>query len=255
MGNTTQFDASGNPIYTLDSSGNAEFGGDLTLGKIDRPEIPAPDTLTLYTTDGTSVKLIDNAGTITSVVSSTPSFTDVTVTNDLTVQNSANIANTLDVGGDLNVTGDSALSGALGVTGNLSVTGIGQQKFVAKASSTARNTTVTPAADPELVLTVDANSTYMVDCVLAWTSGGGGFRADWTAPAGATMVWTDNDGAGVGALGTDVTFAATTGTSFAGALVVGGTAGSITLRWAQNTSNAADTTLLAGCYLSVRKVA
>ncbi|MFJ8900042.1 hypothetical protein [Streptomyces sp. NPDC102370] len=132
---------------------------------------------------------------------------------------------------------------------------IGQSRAVVKTLDTSRTSTATPAADPHLFLTVAANATYIVEAVGVWTSGGGGFRIDWTAPNGATMVWTDNDGAGSAALGDDLTFAATTGTTFQGALITGNTAGTLTLRWAQNTSNAAATVLKAGCYLRLERVA
>ncbi|MGW2497285.1 collagen-like triple helix repeat-containing protein [Streptomyces pseudogriseolus] len=132
---------------------------------------------------------------------------------------------------------------------------IGQSRAVVKTADTSRASTITPAADPHLALTVAANATYIVEAVGVWTSGGGGFRVDWTAPSGASMVWTDNDGAGSAALGDDLTFAATTGTTFQGALITGSTAGTLTLRWAQNTSNTAATVLKAGCYLRLERVA
>lgn len=110
---TTIQNAVGVPIYKLNSDGSAAFSGDVTLGVIDRPEIPQPNTVTLYTDDGTSVKLIDNTGTITSVVSSTPTF------NSLTVSNTANIE------GDLNVLGittlDTTIASSVRVSSNLTV--------------------------------------------------------------------------------------------------------------------------------------
>lgn len=143
---------------------------------------------------------------------------------------------------------------SLAVGINLSVVGVGRDIFVVKSASTSRNTTVTPTADPNLTVSVAANATYMVQCVVAWTNGGGGFRCDWGAPAGATMVWTDNDGSGLPTLTTQDVFSATTGTTLSGALVTTGTSGTFALQWAQNTSNAANTTLLAGCYLWLRRV-
>lgn len=106
-----------------------------------------------------------------------------------------------------------------------------------------------------MILPVVANATYIVEAVLVWTNGGGGFRADWSAPSGASMVWTDNDGAGAADLGTDLTFSVTTGTTFQGALVIGATAGNLVVRWAQNASNTAATVLLAGSYLKLERVA
>lgn len=205
-----------------------------------------------------------------------PSYVPVIATGRAVTSASLTTTGDVTVGDDLAVTGDSALTGTLGVTGatslttvsssglatlasasvtgNLSVTGVGQDQVVVKSANTSRNTTVAPADDPHLLLPVTANATYLLECTTAWTNGGGGMRFDWTGPAGATMVWTDNDGVGVGALGTDVTFTTTNGCTIKGALVVAGTAGNVTLRWAQNTSNAADTVLLAGCYLWLRRV-
>lgn len=156
---------------------------------------------------------------------------------------------------DLTTT-QSSIGGNKTFTGNVVVsTGIGADLYVTKASSTSRNTTTTVTSDPNLTLTVAANATYVVDCTVVWTNGGGGFRCAWTGPAGATMVWTDNDGAGNGTISTQSTFSATVGTTLKGALVTSGTSGTFALQWAQNTSNAANTTLLAGCYLWLRRVA
>ncbi len=158
-------------------------------------------------------------------------------------------------GGNLSVGGSSTVSGNSTVAGNLTVTGVGQQRTVVKPAGTSRNTTVVPASDPDLTFPVVTGATYLVECVVAWANGGGGFRATWSVPAGASMVWTDNDGAGAAAASSTVTFSATTGTTLKGALVVAATAGDLTLQWAQNTSNAADTTLRGGCYLSLTRVA
>lgn len=153
------------------------------------------------------------------------------------------------------LTGAQTVAGNKTFSGNVIVQGVGQTQAIVKAADTSRTSTVTAAADTHLTLPVVASATYIVEAVLVWTNGGGGFRADWSAPSGATMVWTDNDGAGAAALGTDLTFSVTTGTTFQGALVMSTTAGSLTLRWAQNTSDAAATVLLAGCYLKLERVA
>ncbi|MGW1761008.1 hypothetical protein [Streptomyces mirabilis] len=153
------------------------------------------------------------------------------------------------------LTGAQTVSGNKTFSGNVIIQGVGQTQAVAKAADTSRTSTATVAADPHLTLPVVASATYIVEAVVVWTNGGGGFRASWTAPSGATMVWTDNDGGGSSALGTDLTFSVTTGTTFQGALIVGTTAGSLTLRWAQNSSNTGATVLLAGCYLKLERVA
>ncbi|MBL3670818.1 right-handed parallel beta-helix repeat-containing protein [Streptomyces sp. M2CJ-2] len=131
----------------------------------------------------------------------------------------------------------------------------GQTTYAIKAADTSRVSTVAPAADPHLTLPVAAGATYDVEIAAVWSTGGGGFRATWAVPAGATMVWTDNDGVGVTTPAGVVTFTATTGTTLKGTLVVGATGGTIALSWAQNTSNAAATILRAGCALKLTRLA
>lgn len=153
------------------------------------------------------------------------------------------------------LTGNQTVAGNKTFSGNVIVQGVGQTQAIVKAADTSRISTATVANDAHLLLPVVANATYIVEAVLVWTNGGGGFRADWSAPSGASMVWTDNDGAGAADLGTDLTFSVTTGTTFQGALVVGATAGNLVVRWAQNASNTAATVLLAGSYLKLERVA
>lgn len=83
---TTIQNAVGVPIYKLGTDGSAIFAGDVTLGKVSRAEIPAPNTVTLYTTDGTSVNMIDNTGAVTLVSSGTgtPTFTNINYSGTLT---------------------------------------------------------------------------------------------------------------------------------------------------------------------------
>ncbi|MGC5562807.1 hypothetical protein ACPYPG_08190 [Streptomyces sp. FR-108] len=148
-------------------------------------------------------------------------------------------------------------TGTVTVGGNLAVTGIGRDVFAIKGSDESVTSNITPQNDDDMSVSVVANAVYMVEANCIWTIGSpnGGFRADWTAPAGATMVWTDNDGFGSTALGTDLTFGATTGATFKGALVMSSTAGTLQFRWAQNTSQTGATVLKAGSYLWVRRVA
>lgn len=147
------------------------------------------------------------------------------------------------------------VSGNATVTGTLTVTGVGQFREVAKAALLNRASTITPTDDPDLTLSVVANATYEVRCLAAWTQGGGGFRMAWNIPAAATMTWTDGGGSGMTLATTNATFTASTGTEAVGRLVTGATAGACTLQWAQSTSNAANTALQAGSFLSLRRVA
>lgn len=162
------------------------------------------------------------------------------------------------VSGSLNDgTALASLLAALDARGDVvdtSAAGVGRILYADKDALLGRNTTVTPAADPDLTVTLEANATYVVESVAVWANGGGGFRCAWSAPAGASMTWTDNDGVGAVAPGTNVTFASGTGTTFQGRVKTAGTAGALTFLWAQNTSNGADTSLREGSYLLVRRV-
>lgn len=155
------------------------------------------------------------------------------------------------------VTSDGAmtLAGSLTVTGPISVSGVGQVRQAAKSALLNRASTVTPTDDPDLTLTVVASAVYEVRALLVWTNGGGGFRMAWSVPAAATMTWTDGGGSGAVLPTTNATFTASTGTEAVGRLVTGANAGSCTLQWAQSTSNAGNTALQAGSFLSLRRVA
>ncbi|MEU9231211.1 hypothetical protein [Streptomyces subrutilus] len=127
---------------------------------------------------------------------------------------------------------------------------------VFKSADTIRFSTTTHSDDPHLTIPVVANARYVVDAVLVWTTGGGGFNVSWGHPAnGTAMAWTDNDGAGMGSISTSSGFSSTTGTSLRGLLRVGTVAGNLTIRWAQNASNVGNTVLLTGSYLGLRRVA
>jgi uncharacterized protein YunC (DUF1805 family) len=134
--------------------------------------------------------------------------------------------------------------------------GIGSVRYARKTSNTSRNTTITPADDPHLVVAVEANAVYIVNWFCGWTpSGSGGFRIDFTAPSGSAMIFADNDSGLSATLGDDLTFNVTVGAFTGGTLTTAGTAGNLQLRWAQRISDATDTTLLANSFLKVERVA
>lgn len=151
--------------------------------------------------------------------------------------------------------GSMTLAGSLTVAGAVAVTGVGQFRQVAKAATTSRSSTVAPADDPDLTLSVVASAVYEVRCLAVWTNGGGGMRVAWNVPAGASMTWTDGGGSGLTSPTTNATFTASTGTEIVGRLTVAATAGNCVLQWAQSTSNAGATVLQAGSFLSLRRVA
>lgn len=163
---------------------------------------------------------------------------------------------TLD-GANVKLTGNQSISGVKTFSSGISVTaGLGSDRFARKTASTSRASTITPAADPHLAVSVEANATYNVIAQLAWRpSGSGGFRFDFTGPSGAEMIFIDNDSGSSLAIGDDLTFNVTVGATIGGTLITAGTAGTLTLRWAQNVSNATNTTLNEHSSLWLRRVA
>ena len=69
------------------------------------------------------------------------------------------------------------------------------------------------------------------------------------------MIYLDNDSGSVLVIGDELTFNITTGASIGGILVTGGTAGNLSLFWAQNASNATATVLNEHSSLWARRVA
>ncbi|AVP41470.1 hypothetical protein SEA_WENTWORTH_31 [Streptomyces phage Wentworth] len=163
---------------------------------------------------------------------------------------------TLD-GANVKLTGNQSISGVKTFSSGISVTaGLGSDRFARKTANTSRASTVTTTVDPHLVVAVEANATYNVLANLVWRpSGSGGFRFKFTGPSGAEMIYMDNDSGSVTAINTELTFNVTTGASVGGTLVTAGTAGNLSLFWAQNVSNATNTTLNEHSALWVRRVA
>jgi len=140
--------------------------------------------------------------------------------------------------------------------------------YARKTSDTSRSSTVTLTADPDLTLAVLANTTYEVEALLLPNSASAtpGFGLGQTVPAGASgrfgaSSWTEVSGSGgdsfdqAGSTGLTIAAATTTWVLYKGVLVVGGTAGSFTITWAQAVSNATATVLKAGSYLKLTKIA
>lgn len=139
-----------------------------------------------------------------------------------------------------------------------------------KASNTSRSTTTTLAADPHLVLPLEANATYDLDLDIAYngnTNGSGDLKFGFSGPSGYTMAfgaWLVSIPAGVSSSGgnqgtTLVSGSAGTGTPLAakvhGTVSTSSTAGSLTLLWAQNTSNGTATTLTTGSKMRLKRQA
>lgn len=158
------------------------------------------------------------------------------------------------------------------VNGNLSVTGVGLSTTVVKPTTTARASTTVLANDPALVVPVVANATYELSGWLAYNgiaSAAGDFKVDWTVPAGTNFAWARNGYISNSVNQTDTvvtdevtirvlgTFGVITTVSapFKGIVTTAGTAGNLQLRWAQNVSSATATSLVAGSYIKIERVA
>ena len=144
-------------------------------------------------------------------------------------------------------------------------------KAVYKGSTTARTSTTTLADDPDLTFTVAASATYLFQALLIYDGGSGGsvgnFKFAFTVPTSATLyygfIW--QDASSVTHNSVDITNATNTldtnglGTWFhiniRGTLVVSSTAGSMTLQWAQGTSNGTRVDLSVGSHLTAQRVA
>ncbi len=151
-------------------------------------------------------------------------------------------------------------------------------RFVLKAADTNRASTTTLSADPELVTeTLEAGSTYYLEFMLGVSAlAAADIKIDWDVPAGSTgFRYADGPGstaldasadnilmrAGVHAFTSSIV---TNGVrdnanqfriTERGYVVVGATAGAVSLRWAQNTSNVTASRVAAGSLLRYWRLA
>jgi len=146
---------------------------------------------------------------------------------------------------------------------------------VAKTANTDRASTTTPAADPHLSLTLKANTTYIVRFVLFMTGAtAGDLACRLTFPAGASTPWgglrllnsstatngsLDAAGVGTAISGTsDIGVATVTSNgsmcTLEACVAMGSTAGAVGLSWCQGSSNATNTTLYAGSFMTATRI-
>lgn len=150
-----------------------------------------------------------------------------------------------------------------------------QDLFARKTANESVTSSTAFQDDDHLTLTVEANVIYeMIAFIIYDGATAGDLKTTWSAPAGATLDWTPTglltsatvasgslkmshstlpDNESVGTIGTGV--GNRTVMRPTGLLVVGGTAGSFTFRWAQLTSDVTATTVLANSYLRLKRVA
>jgi len=150
-------------------------------------------------------------------------------------------------------------SGLTGLPSGGSASGI---VVVAKASDEIVNNSTTYQDDDELVIPLEANTSYGMDAhLLIAAHASADMKIQFTAPSGATVrgngpsssVLTENDL-------TATQFQALGGTAsrrikfFRGTVNVGATAGNLVVQWAQNTAHASDATMFSNSWVSITKL-
>lgn len=194
----------------------------------------------------------------------------VSMANNLSVTGafsaaSADISGNLDVGGQI-------VSDAY-ITGKLYGTGFNLPNVIRKPADTLRASTTTSTDDPHLTFNAEANSAYFIQLFIFYSSTTtADFKCAWTVPSGAAgLRWVLGEAvAGTDYAtttmrtsahqpGTDVSLGGHSTSLFNGmqetcVFTTGVTAGPITFKWAQNTSDANSTGVRLGSLLIYRKV-
>lgn len=153
---------------------------------------------------------------------------------------------------------------------------LAQQAYVVKSADETVTSSTTFQDDNELVIAVSANTTYHMELLLLYRAlAAADIKISWSGPASATMAWVADDftsGATANVGPVARTLQAITGGPSAGGvesvpgtgdnlwalpkgiLQVAGTAGNLTFRWAQLTSNATGSVVLAGSTLILTRI-
>ncbi|MFI6819275.1 hypothetical protein ACIBG7_43290 [Nonomuraea sp. NPDC050328] len=149
-----------------------------------------------------------------------------------------------------------------------------QQVHVIKAADESIASSTTMQNDDHLFVEVEAGTDYWLQAYLIYEGAGepgGDFKVGWLAPSGTTLDWMSDSFASTatatsGAVSRTyqtLTSLPAPGTQGAGVglvcmprgvLRIGGTAGTLRLRWAQNISSATPTILRAGSMLRLRRL-
>ncbi len=213
---------------------------------------------------GTDTRIYRQAAATLAITGAVSMESSLSVTGALT-------ASSANVSGDLNVDGN--VVGDFNVTGTFSGTGIGVTRIVRKTADTSRTSTTTMANDPDLTFSVDGSSTYLVELILVYSGDAAGdFKSNWSLPSNASAnMWilgqptsqperdTTTMRTGVHTATGDVTLGCTGPTWWNGAsmtmYLITDSSGTVTLRWAQNASNATATIIRAGSLIKITKLA
>jgi hypothetical protein len=121
--------------------------------------------------------------------------------------------------------------------------------------------------DDELLVAVEASVTYHMELRVSYTSGTTpDLKLAWTYPTGTTIRWSGVDADTAGAVRvagnlTETSTPAICGSGgdlmavYTGMVVTSSTAGTLQLQWCQNTANASNSTIYAGSFLTIKRVA
>lgn len=180
-----------------------------------------------------------------------------------TLATQANTAVDID-GGSIDGTPIGAATPAAGnftdttIAGQLSATGLGGFWYAAKTANTTRATTETLADDDHLTVTLPTGR-FMFEANILTTAGAGALEFGWTVPASTTMEWGIPASPGPTALGENDTLVVSDTASALKLTCVRGivrilTPGTFALRWAQDTSNAADSTVVINSMIKLEKL-
>jgi hypothetical protein len=141
-------------------------------------------------------------------------------------------------------------------------------KTVRKSADQSISNSTTPTNDTELSFAIAANETYIVGVWLGTYAANSTpcIQYNFTAPSGATTIWSPGSYYASSGGGANATFATSTTslTGFVdsnnrvammfGTIANGATAGNVQLQWCQLTSSATATTVKAGSYIYGIKV-
>ena len=165
---------------------------------------------------------------------------------------------------DATQTGDHTFSGALtfsgnnSFTGNNTFTGVGGFFHAVKDADQTRNSTTTLADDSALTISLPVGR-FTFEAVLFSAAGAGALKYGWTVPASTSMRW--NTPQSTPALYLNETQTLTVSDTSTNGIMTelkGNvrilTAGTFALQWAQNASNAADTSVLLNSWMRLQKL-
>ncbi len=134
------------------------------------------------------------------------------------------------------------------------------------ANETVNNSAVLQN-DDELFVAVEASCVYHMELRLSYTSGTTpDLKIAWTYPTGTTIRWSGVDADAAGAIRTTGNLLETTvpvicgsggdlNAAYTGMVITGVNAGTLTLQWAQNSATGSNSTVYAGSFLTIKRVA